>query len=180
MPITIEVPAAEGWDPIREEFVPMKSDRLVLEHSLLSLSKWESKWKKPFLDPKAKRTSEEINDYVRCMTINSHVDPSVYSRLTREQVDSIAKYIKDPMTATWFNDKRKGKRDTRVMTSELFYCQMVINGIPFECEKWHLNRLITLIRVCNAENAPKKQMNKNDLYGRHMAAHAARRKPRKH
>lgn len=158
----------------------MTNTTLVLEHSLLSISKWESKWKKAFLDPRGKKTTEQINDYVRCMTIKPPNDSSVYSRLTSSDMNKIGEYISDSMTATWFNDKNAGKRDSRIMTSELIYCQMVLNGIPFECEKWHLNRLLTLIRVCNAENSPKKKMSQKDLYSQYRAVNAARRKPRTH
>ena len=155
--LQVVVPEVEFFDEGSQKFISIQETKLNLEHSLISLSKWESKWHKPFLDDNDK-TTEELIDYIRCMTINSNVDPKVYMGLTSSVIDSVNDYIHDPMTATWFNDPDSPKKSRQIITSEVLYGWMVQFGIPFECEKWHLNRLITLIRVCTINNSPKKKM----------------------
>lgn len=173
--LKIVVPAGEMYDEKKEEFISIKEQALQLEHSLVSLSKWESKWHKPFLDKKEK-TFEETIDYIRCMTLTQNVDPKVYNFLTRENVEEINKYIEDPMTATTFSDNSGGKNNREIVTSELVYYWMIALNIPFECQKWHLNRLITLVRVCNVKNQPPKKMSKREIMNRNAALNAARRK----
>ena len=172
--LQITIPATEQFNEETNEFVTTKAQTLQLEHSLISLSKWESKWCKSFIDSKNK-TNEETLDYVRCMTLTSNVKPEVYQCLTPQNIADINAYIDAPMTATVFNDigDKGGKKD--VITSELIYYWMIANNIPFECEKWHLNRLITLIRVCNIKNTPPKKMSKRDIMSRNAALNAARR-----
>lgn len=172
--LTIVIPETEEYDPHTESFIIRKKEVLSLEHSLVSLSKWESKWKKPFLsnDPK---TPEESLDYIRCMTVNS-VDPSVYRRLSSAAVKRIDAYISDPMTATTIKEDSTQPKSREIVTSELIYYWMVALQIPFECQKWHLNRLITLIRVCNIKNSPQKNMSRSDIYRQNSALNAARRK----
>lgn len=175
--LQIQIPLTqEEWDPVKEEFVVPEYATLKLEHSLISLSKWESKWCKPFYSKKAK-TAEETIDYVKCMTITPNVDPSVYLKLTQGNLNEILKYIEAPMTATHFsNNEEKGTINRETVTSELIYYWMVALNIPFECEKWHINRLITLIRVCNVKNQPPKKMSKRQIMSRNAALNAARRK----
>ena len=173
--LTIVIPETEEFDPVTSTFTVHKREVLNLEHSLVSLSKWESKWKKPFLSDKDK-TPEETIDYVRCMTVNNNVDPSVYKRLSSKAVQQINDYISDPMTATTFSEDKNKKKNREVVTAELIYYWMVALQIPFECQKWHLNRLITLIRVCNIKNEPRKKMNKADIYRQNAALNAARRR----
>lgn len=171
--LEIVVKGVECYDEAKDEFISTKDTTLCLEHSLLSLAKWESKWHKPFLNNDNK-TQEEILDYVRCMTITRNVDPSVYAAMTINQIEQVKAYIEDPMTATWFNDKNQPKRRQKAITAEIIYYWMVALQIPFECEKWHLNRLLTLVRVCNIENAPKKKMKKGDIYKQNAALNAER------
>ena len=150
--LTITIPAREMFDDKTQRFLSTKEQTLQLEHSLVSLSKWESKWNKPFLS-KDEKTTEETLDYIRCMTITQNVDPDIYNGLTSSNIESINKYIDAPMTATTFhNDNQKG-RGREIVTSELIYYWMISHNIPMECQKWHLNRLLTLIRVCNVKNA---------------------------
>ena len=165
----------EGWDEVNEEFVEPIYKTLCLEHSLVSLSKWESKWHKPFLS-KAKKSYEEIIDYIKCMTVTKNVDPEVYNHITSENMKQIDEYIEDPMTATTFSDDVSGKRNREIITSEIIYYWMVTLGIPFECRKWHLNRLLALIRVCNINNSPKKKMSASSIMARNAELNAARRK----
>ena len=166
----------EGWDEKTETFVEPVYRTIHLEHSLVSLSKWESKWCKPFLT-KQKKTYEETVDYIKCMTLTQNVDPSVYDKLTNANIVEVNEYIDAPMTATWFTeDKRNNKSSGEQVTSEIIYYWMISLGIPFECQKWHLNRLLTLIRVCNVKNQPRKKMSTKDIVARNAALNAARRK----
>ena len=171
----ITIPSCEMYDESTEEFVYEKEQTLQLEHSLVSLSKWESKWCKPFLS-KQDKTMEETIDYVRCMTVNQVSDPTVYSRLTLDNLNSINEYIGSPMTATTFSNTPKGGSSGEQVTSELIYYWMIALNIPFECQKWHLNRLLTLIRVCEVKNQPPKKMSKREIMSRNAALNAARRK----
>ena len=173
--LRITVPAAELWDEVNQEFVTTKEQTLQLEHSLVSLSKWESKWNKAFLG-KEKKTFEETLDYVRCMTITQNVKPDVYERLTSENIEQINEYIDAPMTATHFSNKNQSGGNHEIVTSELIYYWMIALNIPFECQKWHLNRLLTLINVCNIKNTPPKKMGRRELMSRNAALNAARRK----
>lgn len=172
--LTITIPSRELFDEKTNSFFTTKPQTIVLEHSLVSLSKWESKWHKPFLTKDAK-TLEETIDYIKCMTITQNVDPTVYNFLSHSNVQKINEYIEDPMTATTFgNDTKQGPKE--VVTSELIYYWMIAHNIPMECQKWHLNRLLTLVRVCNVKNAPPKKMSKRDVASRYASINAARRK----
>lgn len=174
--LEITIDGQELYDERTEEFIVTKPTVLKLEHSLISVAKWESKWHKPFLTDKQK-TEEEFLDYVRCMTITQNVDPNVYLCLSMRNRMEIAEYMNDSMTATWFKDeKNMPKSRQKTMTAELIYYLMISMGIPDRFEKWHLNRLLTLIRVCNVESAPKKKMKSNDIYKQNAALNQARRK----
>lgn len=174
--LTIVVPRNDDiWDESKQMFITNPGATLQLEHSLVSLSKWESKWHKPFLS-KAKKSYEEIVDYIKCMTVTKNVDPEVYNHITSENMKQIDEYIEDPMTATTFSDDVSGKRNREIITSEIIYYWMITLGIPFECRKWHLNRLLALIRVCNINNSPKKKMSASSIMARNAELNAARRK----
>lgn len=173
--LRITIPAIEQWDERKQEFVYMKGQTLQLEHSLVSLSKWESKWGKAFLSKNSK-THEETLDYVKCMTLTQNVDPEIYNYLTADNIAQINSYIEAPMTATYFSEDKSAKNNREVVTSELIYYWMIALNIPFECQKWHLNRLLTLIRVCNIKNAPPKKMSKRATASQYAQLNAARRK----
>lgn len=174
--LRITIPATEMWDESKQEFLYFKEYNLQLEHSLVSLSKWESKWCKPFLS-KTELTTEETIDYIRCMTITQNVPPEVYYNITNDIIKQVSDYIAAPMTATWFSDSdKKGKSSSEAVTAELIYYWMIALQIPPEYQKWHLNKLMTLIRVCNIKNAPPKKMSKRDVASRNAALNAARRK----
>lgn len=174
--LQITIPARDDlWDEVNGEFVTSKEQKLVLEHSLISLSKWESNWCKPFLS-KQEKTTEETIDYIRCMTLTQNVDPKVYNFLTDENIRDINAYIEAPMTATWFSNSNTGKQNREQITAELVYYWMIALNIPFECQKWHLNRLLTLIRVCEIKNSPPKKMSRREILSRNAALNAARRK----
>ena len=173
--LRIEIPVAhEGWDEAKQEFVEAETVTLELEHSLVSISKWESKWCKAFLS-KQEKTLEETLDYIKCMTLADDVDPNVYTLLTNENMKEINSYIEAPMTATYFSDQKSKGGSREVVTSELIYYWMIALQIPFECQYWHLNRLLTLVRVCNVKNQPPKKMSKRDIMSRNASLNAARR-----
>ena len=142
--LQITVPSQEYWDSVNQRFVYTKEQTLQLEHSLVSLSKWESKWNKSFLHAQDK-TDEETLDYIRCMTITQNVKPEVYSRLSADNIKEITEYINAPMTATTFGKDNNGKRNRKIITAEVIYSWMVALNVPPQYEKWHLNKLITLI-----------------------------------
>ena len=173
--LEITIPEVEQWDEVNQEFITSKEQVLRLEHSLVSLSKWESKWNKPFLDKKEK-TREETIDYIKCMTLTQNVDPNTYNLLTKENIIEINKYISSPMTATTFREDPNKKGSREIITSEIIYYWMISLNIPFECQKWHLNRLLTLIKVCSIKQQPPKKMSKRDVMSRNAALNAARRK----
>ena len=165
----------EGWDEKKEEFVEPKVFVINLEHSLISVSKWESKWHKSFLHTK-NLTNEETLDYIKCMTLTQNVNPEIYEYLTDNDMKKIRNYIDNPMTATTFGEDKSSKGNREIVTSELIYYWMITLNIPVEFQKWHLNRLITLIRVCNVKNQPPKKMSKKDVMSRNAQLNAARRK----
>lgn len=174
MPISITVPERELYDEANERFIEIPKTTLVLEHSLLSISKWESKWHKPYLSNE-KRTKEESLDYIRCMTINQNVNKNVYYGLTKSNMREIQKYIQDPMTATTIN-KQNSKMSREIITNELIYYWMCELGIPFQpCEKWHLNHLLMLIEVVSIKRQPSKKMSKSAIMKQNHSLNAARR-----
>ena len=171
---TITIKQTELFDETTSRFITVKETELVLEHSLLSISKWEAKWKKPFLVEGAMDTNEKVIDYIKCMTITPQKpDPNVWLCLSEQNLKEIVDYINDPMTATWFKEDKKKKVNKEIMTSEVIYWEMIALQIPIEFQKWHLNRLMTLIRVCNAKNNPEK-MSKKDIAAENAAINAQR------
>ena len=171
--LSISIPGGELFDEVRRKFITVKPVTLQLEHSLISISKWESKWKKAFLST-AQRTPEEFRDYVRCMTMNADVDPNVYLFLTQANYADIQAYIDDRMSATIFRGEKTPSGPVKSRTSEQIYGAMVLLGIPFECQKWHLNRLLNLIHECEILQSGGKMSRKDSAkYIREM--NAARR-----
>lgn len=171
----LTIPKGEWFDEQKQEFINIDHEvKLSLEHSLVSLSKWESKWKKPYLSLDEK-TKEEKIDYVRCMTLTQNVDPMIYYCIPPIEFAKIDAYINDTMTATTFSDNKTKSGGKEVITSEIIYYWMTCYNIPFECQKWHLGRLMTLIRVCAVKNAPAKKMSQNEIYSRNKALNQARR-----
>lgn len=172
--LTIIIPSRELYNEETEEFVETKAYRLQLKHSLVSVSKWEAQWKKPFLIPDPKTQAETI-DYIRCMTITQNIPSEAYTFLTRDNIQDINEYIDDAMSATIVNDPETGAGSREVITSELIYQWMIALTIPFECQKWHLNRLLTLVRVCNIKNSPPKKMGRGELLRRNRDLNNKRR-----
>lgn len=172
--LEITIDRVEAFDERTNEFINIEPQTLRLEHSLVSLSKWESKWEKPFLS-KQEKTREEIIDYIKCMTITQNVDPKVYNFINNANMQKINKYLEAPMTATTFSNQDKSS-SREIITSELIYYWMISLNIPFECQKWHLNRLLTLVKVCSIKSQPPKKMSKRDVMNRNAALNAQRRK----
>lgn len=165
---------SEHWDDEKNEFVYPVLGTLNLEHSLVSLSKWESKWELPFY-AKNTKTSEQAVDYIRMMCVDEDFDEDLLNRMGKESVDEITKYIESKQTATWFNETKSNKPNTETITSELIYYWMVSLQIPFECQHWHVNRLLTLIKVCNAKNSPAKKMSRSEVAERNRKLNAERK-----
>lgn len=172
--LELDIPEREAFDERTMQFINTAPITLRLEHSLVSISKWETKWKKPFLSPKPK-TREETLDYVRCMTMNQNVDPNVYYVLTNAEITTINEYIEDEKTATTFSN-RDPRTNRQLVTSELIYYWMAAYGISMECQKWHLSRLLALIRIASIENSPKKNMPLREILSQNRSLNAARRK----
>ena len=172
------IPANEYYDEIKDEFINTKEYKILVEHSLVSISKWEAKWAKPFLG-KEPKTNDETLDYIKCMTITQNVNPEAYNNITDDNVRAISKYIDDPMTATWFNKEIQSGTGAgtskEIITSEIIYYWMITYVIPIECQKWHLNRLLTLIRVCDKKNNPNKKMSNSEIMSRNRKLNDERR-----
>lgn len=170
----------EFYDEVREEFLPpidVKETKLQLEHSLLSLKKWEQKWHKPFLG-RTDKTYEELTDYIRCMTLNHGVDAQVYRYIPKNIIEQVVAYIKDPMTATWFSDDKAGyveKISRETITAEIIYYWMIVLSIPIEFQKWHLNQLLTMIKVVNIKNGKPKKIDKKAAARERAALNKKRR-----
>lgn len=171
--LTIKIPSREFFNDNKQEFITIDGCEIELEHSLLSISKWESKWKKPFISSD-KKSTEETLDYIKCMMLNDKYLTHV-NYLTEENIKDINEYISDSMTATIFYDENSKHSKKETITSELIYYWMIASNIPMECEKWHLNRLLTLIRVCSIKNAPPKKMTKREIMDRNKALNEARK-----
>lgn len=174
--LEIELPGGELYDEIKEEFVELDPKTIQLEHSLISISKWESNWKVPFFR-EDRMTAEQLIDYILCMCITKRVTKTELSYLSSENLEKINDYMGEQRTATWFNDAHNNSRSREVVTSEILYYQMFKLGIPIECEKWHISRLLTLIRVYAAKDPSVSQkMNKRDVAAQNRALNAARKK----
>ena len=172
------IPDQEFWDPIKERFISVKGASVDLEHSLVSISKWESKWHIPFHDERKQKTLEQNIDYVRCMCLTPDVNPKAFNYLTEQNIKDISAYIGDTNTATWFNDsarKKSGKKE--IITAEIIYYWMTAYNIPESYQNWHLNRLMTLLRVCAEKNNPDGKKNTSGNFAaQRRALNAARRK----
>lgn len=181
MPKIITIPDQEFFNSETSEFVYVKGTSFKIEHSLVAIAKWEAKWHVAFLDDKVEKTAEMMIDYIKCMTISQNVDPSIYNYLPDYVIAEINAYIDDPMTATTFREDptRKGGRKSEFITSELIYYWMIAQNIPLSCEKWHLNRLMALIRVCSEKNNEQQgnnKMSRKAIMNQNRALNAARRK----
>lgn len=170
--LIIEIPESEFFFEETNEFKLTKGYSLQLEHSLISLAKWESRWKKPFLN--SEKTQEESIDYIKCMTINPNIPDHVYNLISTKDMQKITDYMTDPMTATTFRDSSK-KANREIITAELIYYWMIAQQIPFECRKWHLNSLITLIQVCAIKNTPPQKMSKQAIIDQNRSLNNARK-----
>ena len=171
--LAIQVTLSEGFNEQTQEFVT-EEFTLNLEHSLASLSKWESKFEKPFLGD-TEKTIEETAYYIRAMALDANVPPEVFDHLTDADVKRITEHINARMTATWFNDRPNAPKSQETITAEIIYHWMITLSIPFECQFWHLGRLLTLIRVCSEKNKPQEKMSKSDLMARNRALNEARK-----
>lgn len=171
---TITIPAIELFDEVKMEFINTEEQTLELEHSLVSLAAWESIWEKPFLT-KEDKTREETISYIKCMTLTPNVDPDVYTFISDDIIREVNAYIAAPMTATTFSEDKSSRSNSEATTAEIIYYWMVALNIPSEYQFWHLNRLMTLIKVCSIKNAPPKKMKMADRLRENAARNAARK-----
>lgn len=175
--LRVTIPETTLFNNKTNKFIDIPETTLDLEHSLIALSKWEAKWHVRFLSPSTKLTTEQYLDYIKCMTITRNVDPNVYLAIPQSVMNQITDYVKDPMTAT--NIKAHGTGHSanhgEEVSSELIYYWMTAYNIPWEAEKWHLNRLMTLIQIANEKNKPGKKMSKADILKQNHALNASRR-----
>lgn len=172
--LTIIVPGDDFFDEAKQEFVTQGDVELRLEHSLVSLSKWESKFEKPFLVP-GQKTDEEVLGYIECMILQPDFPPGVLSALSQDNLDAIEKYIESKQSATWFSEIRTAPRSSEIVTSELIYYWLVVFNIPFEVENWHLNRVFNLIRICNIKAGKPKKMSRNEIAARNRELNERRK-----
>lgn len=172
--LTIRVPGKEYFNDTTSEFITVPERVLHLEHSLVSVSKWESRWHKPFLSDES-MTPEQSLDYIRCMSLDDDVPALVYRGITQAIMRQVESYIQDPMTGTVLPDS-PGTNDSMAVTAERIYSRMIAYKIPFTCENWHLNRLLMLMRVCAAEQTPPKPMSKQEIFAENQRLNAKRKK----
>ena len=170
--LDIVIPSVEFYDESKNEFIQTKEYKIRLEHSLVSLSKWEATWNKPFLSDENK-TLEETIDYIRCMTLTQNVSGDAYKNITDQIIVDVNNYISKKMTATTITVE--GPNSKEIITSEIIYSWMISLNIPLECQKWHLNRLLTLVKVCNIQNQPPKKMNRNEMIQKNKDLNAQRK-----
>jgi len=172
--LTITVGATDVYDESADKFSTEGGVELQLEHSLISLSKWESEFERPFLG-KDDKTTEEVLAYIRCMIVTPNPPEDILQRLSKENLEAVNAYIDRKMTATWFSEQPGAPKTREVITSELVYYWMTVFQIPFECESWHLNRLFTLIRICNIKQAKPKKMSRAEIAARNRELNAQRK-----
>ena len=173
--IVIDIPENEYYDSVTEMFITIPAKRVKLEHSLVAISKWESKWLKPFLGP-GDKTMEQKLDYISFMILDEDEPAYLVNMMTESNLKSIMDYIESPMTATTIKQSKSSKVSREIVTSELIYYWMISFNIPFECEYWHINRLLMLINVCNVKNTPPKKASTKDILARNRELNAARKK----
>ena len=172
--LTIVIPGSEFYDAEAERFIAMPESVIEFEHSLFSMSKWESIFEKPFLDS-GEKTGEEIAAYIKAMILTKNVSWDVLSSLSQENLTKINEYINAKMTATWFNDHETKVKGKEIITTELIYYWMISFNIPFECQHWHLNRLLTLIKIFSIKNSDPKKMSRSEIMARNRALNAQRK-----
>ena len=178
MILRITIPSVELFDEVREEFIQTKEYKVAMQHSLVSMAKWEARWRKPFLDGE-KRTTEETLDYIKCMTITQNIPDDAYNYLPVETIKTIKTHIAEPMTATVITRQPGAPTNKEVYTAEVIYYWMVSLNIPMECQTWHINRLLTLIQVCNIKNNPPKKMGRQEVLSQQRKLNNERRKKMK-
>ena len=175
--LTLKIGSGQHWDSEHEIFTYTEPVEVRLEHSLRAISKWESKYRKPFLGRDA-LSAGELLDYVRCMCLDDGVPPAAFYALTKEQLEAVMKYVDLPMTATKFSNRRKSGGAGSFVTSELVYFWMCSYNIDWQAQDWHFNRLMTLIQVCAEKSQPPKKMGKGAAAARQRALNAKRLKGR--
>ena len=174
MPKKITIPEAELFNEATGEFTYVKGQTITLEHSLVSISKWEAKWKKSYISV-GPETPEEFLDYLRCMTITQNVDPNLYLTLPPLTLKEIQEYMEDPACATTFSNAG-GPKNKEIITAEIIYFWMSEHNISMECQKWHINRLLALIQVCAIKRGDQKKMSRSAIMNQNRSLNEQRKK----
>ena len=175
--LNLKIPEiSELWDEKTQQFYSVHAQTIQLEHSLIAISKWEAKWHRPFLDDLRwkKITPDQLMDYIKCMTVTHNVDDIVFRSLQAPQLQEIIDYINDPATATTFSNS-DSVPNFEIITSEVIYWEMIALGIWKECEKWNINRLVTLIQVCNNKNKKGQAMPTNKIHSQNRMVNEMRK-----
>lgn len=172
--LTLDIKGREYYDSDKEEFFKVPDTRITLEHSLISISKWESEFERPFMKDDVK-SQDELLYYIKCMAVDCVVNDDILLSFSQNDYDTLKQYMAKNMTATTISNSNNNKRNRDIITSEVLYYRMIALQIPFECQYWHINRLLMLINVCSLKNEPGKKLNKADLANQNRAINAARR-----
>lgn len=172
--LRIRIEGEEFFDEVDNTFSTVGDIVLDLEHSLISLSKWEAEFQKPFLGP-GEKTTDEIMEYVHAMIMTQDVPGNIMKRFSADHLTKVNEYIESNQSATTFGQMPKTPGRSEIITSELIYYWMVAFNIPFECEQWHLNRLFALIRICNVKQSKPKKMSRNEIAARNRELNAQRK-----
>ena len=172
--LRIQIEGEEFFDEVDNTFSTVGDIVLDLEHSLISLSKWEAEFQKPFLGP-GEKTTEEILEYVHAMIMTPDVPGNIMKRFNADHLTKVNEYIESSQSATTFGQMPRTPGRSEIITSELIYYWMVAFNIPFECEQWHLNRLFALIRICNVKQSKPKKMSRNEIAARNRELNAQRK-----
>jgi hypothetical protein len=164
------------WDEETETFVEHIVSSIDFEHSLASMSKWESKWEQAFLG-RTEKTAEQVYDYLSMMCLTPGVTREQILGLSQENFTQINEYIESQQTATKFAEQPNRRGSGEQITSDLVYYWMVAFRIPWEAQYWHLNKLLALVRICNAKQSGKTQkVPRHDTAQRNRDLNAERRK----
>lgn len=176
----------ELFDEETNTFLHPVGKKLHLEHSLLSISKWEAEWEIPFLN--TDKTSEQSLSYIKCCVLDDDFDELLLNTLSDKNILDFNAYLSKGMTAKKIIDlrsslsqKRKSRRPAsqKALTSEDIYYSMIQFHVWKECEEWPLQRLLSLLQLCSLKSNSTGEMSKSDQ-AKFYREENARRKAKYH
>lgn len=173
---TIKIPPLEIFDDELEEFRQFGADEITFEHSLYTIARYEEATHKPYYDTRS--DEDNLFSYMPYMAIKPPKDPSAFFRIPQDELAKLKSWMEDSHTATWFSKDDDNSPEREIVTAELIYYWMTEYRIPFECERWHINRLMTLIQVCARKKSPPKQKSQAEIIREHRALNQKRRAER--